>query len=375
MEPAAPPAHDHDSTAAAWCDRWLAGPMFWLALAFLILAAGVLHRIGYGFESIFEFELIAWALVVLWPVFLAEGLLRLCVCIRHDKLLRRLVYQTLIVLAPPLRMGCRSYVDAAKMWLPVWGCCAADRHLRRRLEQFFSVPMMVIAFLVLPVLALEHFWAEQVQAHFAAKLLLDIASSIIWMAFAAEFILMISVADKKLRYCLQNWMDLAIVVLPLFEALPLLRLFRLTRLMELQQLTRLGRLYRLRGLLFKLWRAILLLDILHRLLGNQKEKRLRRLKELLSAKLDELADLHQEIDDLERELATAKPTEPIMAEPSAKPAGLVASTALEDKMAPEVCTLALGAVPATVRQDSAPVLESRTGAESYPTAASGTLLQ
>lgn len=230
--------------------------MFWLALAFLILAAGVLHPPDKDDNSLFDFklilEIISWALLAIWPIFLVEGLLRLFLYVRHDQLARRIGYVLLIALAPPLRMGSRSYADPGKMWPPVRGWCVVDRHLRKRLEHFFSVPMIVIALLVLPVLALEYFWAEAVQAHFALSLFLYVASSIIWMAFAAEFILMISVADRKGRYCLQNWMDLAIVILPLLDFLPILRLLRLTRLLELQQVSRLGRLYRLRGLLLKL---------------------------------------------------------------------------------------------------------------------------
>lgn len=296
--------------AAQRCDRWLSAPMFWLAVAFLVLAAGVIHRVGEGFESPFEFQLIAWSVILIWPVFIAEALLRLMFSVRTESVWWRLFYTASICAAPPLRMACRSYADPTRLWLPGRGFCAVDRHLRRRLEHFFSVPMMAIALLILPVLALEYFWDEWVRSHFAAKLFLDIASSIIWMAFAAELILMCSVADKKWRYALQNWMDVAIVVLPLIDFLPLLRLLRLTRLLELQQLTRLGRLYRLRGLLLKLWRAILVLEVLHRLVGNRKEKRLQRLKELLAAKLDEVADLKQEIAQLEREVAAQAQSNP-----------------------------------------------------------------
>jgi hypothetical protein len=228
---------------------------------------------------------------LIWPIFILEGGLRLLFCVRQDPVWQRWLYVGMLMLAPPLRMGSRAYADATRMWLPRWGWCTVDRHLRRRLERFFSIPMMVIAFLVLPVLALEYFWADWVRSNFAASLFLDVASSIIWMAFALEFILMLSVAPKKLAYCLQNWMDLAIVVLPLLDFMPLLRLLRLTRLLELQQFARLGRLYRLRGLFIKLWRAVLLLDIVNRLVGKGKEKRLLRLKELLAAKQEEVADL------------------------------------------------------------------------------------
>jgi hypothetical protein len=300
---------EHKPVAAERCDRWLSAPMFWLAVAYLVLAAGVLHRIGAGFESRFEFQLIAWSLVLMWPVFVAEALLRFFFCVRREHVWWRLFYAVAISAAPPLRMACRSYADPTRLWLPVHGWSTVDRHLRRRLEHFFSVPMMAIAFLVLPVLAMEYFWVDWVRSHFAASLFLDVASSIIWMAFAAELVLLCSVADKKWRYALANWMDVAIVVLPLVDFLPLLRLLRLTRLLQLQQLASLGRIYRLRGLLLKLWRAILLLEVLHRLIGNRKEKRLERLRELLTAKLDEVADLKQEIAQLEREMAAPQGAE------------------------------------------------------------------
>jgi hypothetical protein len=341
MDPVVPPNAIPTSTPspaarcpAERCDRWLGGPMFWLALAFLILAAGVLHRIGEGFSTHFEFEAISWALILLWPFFIVEALLRLVVCVRRDPLIQRIGYTVFVMLAPPLRMGSRSYADSARMWLPAWGWCAVDRHLRKRLERFFSVPMMVIAFLVLPVLAIEHFWVAEVRSHFAASLFLDIASSVIWMAFAAEFILMVSVADRKTRYCLQNWMDVAIVVLPLVDFMPLLRLLRLTRLLELQQLSRIGRLYRLRGLWIKLWRAVLLLDILSRLTGNRKQKRLLRLQELRTAKLEELTDLNKEIDDLERELAAAKSAAPAPAPAGGERAASIGATVVEPPASP-----------------------------------------
>ena len=306
-------------TPAQRLDRLLAGPMFWLAFIFLVLAAGVLHRIGREFHSYLEVEVISWTLLILWPIFAVEGILRVTYAVRPDRLPRRLTYFALLLLLPPLRMGSRSYADVDRMWLPRWKWCTVDRHLRKRLERFFSVPMMVIALLVVPVLAIEHFWGDRVRERFDAQLFLDIAESVIWMAFALEFILMISVAEKKLRYCFTNWMDLAIVALPLLDFLPLLRTLRLTRVLELQQMTRLGRLYRLRGLLLKLWRAILLLDVLYRLIGNAKERRLLRLKELLTAKKEEIDDLLKEIDELERELSAKKAVEPKTELPPSEP--------------------------------------------------------
>jgi voltage-gated potassium channel len=166
--------------------------------------------------------------------------------------------------------------------------------------------MIVIALLILPFLALEVYWKEQLPNHPGMKLFLDIGASVIWLAFAIEFILMLSVAPHKGRHCVQNWMDLAVVLLPLIEFLPLLRLLRLTRLMQLQQLSRMGRVYRLRGLLFKLWRAVLVLEMVQRLLRINPQKRLARLKELLAAKNEEIEDIKKEIDELEKRMLESR---------------------------------------------------------------------
>lgn len=286
-------------------DRLLGRPMFYLALLFLAAAAGVIHRVGRGYTSVFESEVIYWGLVALWPVFVAESVLRFWVRAGQLTLAQRLRSLIITCVAPPARMAGRAYADPARLWLPFFGWRTVDRHLRRDLERFFSVPMVVIALMVLPLLALEYFWEEEMNARPGLKLLFDVGTSIIWMAFAIEFTIEVSVAPSPLRYTVQNWMDLAIVALPLVDFLPVLRLLRLTRVLELQQLSRLGRLYRLRGLLLKAWRAILLLEMLHRLLGNAKEKRLKRLRELLAARQEELEDLRKEIEELEKELRAA----------------------------------------------------------------------
>ncbi len=301
-------------------DALLTRPMFLLALAFLVTSAGVLHRIDHGHTTLFEAEVIVWGLFLLWPVFIGEAVLRLVFCRgRTIAWWRRLLYTLLLAVAPPFRLCARSYADSGKVWLPWIGWHCVDKHVRRRLERFFSVPMIIIALMVLPVLAMDYIWEAQVREDFTLLLVHDIGTSIIWLAFALEFIIMVSVADKPLRYCVINWMDVAIVVLPIVDALPILRLFRLTRVLELQQLSRVGRVYRLRGLLLKLWRAVLVLEMIQRLFGNYKGRRLKRLRELLTAREEEILELRQEIVDLERVLQAESGTGAPPAAPTALP--------------------------------------------------------
>lgn len=277
--------------------------MFFLALVFMTMSAGVIHRIGQGHTTLFEAEIIIWSVYILWPIFVAEATLRLFVQVgRPGPFWRNLSYCLLLSVAPPFRLAARAYADPDKVWLPLAGWRHVDRHLRYRLERFFSVPMIVIALLVLPLLAMEHLWLDTVRAHVVLSLSLDIGSSVIWMAFALEFIVMVSVSARRVGYCLAHWMDLAVVALPVIDFLPILRVFRLTRVLQLQQVSRLGRAYRLRGLLLKGWRAILVLEMIQRLFGNYKKKRLHRLRELLIARQEEILDLKHEIAELEQQL-------------------------------------------------------------------------
>ena len=50
-----------------------------------------------------------------------------------------------------------------------------------------------------------------------------IGEALIWTAFALEFVIMISVVERKLKYCVQHWIDLLVIVLPLVGFLRTLR--------------------------------------------------------------------------------------------------------------------------------------------------------
>jgi voltage-gated potassium channel len=137
------------------------------------------------------------------------------------------------------------------------------------------------------------------------QFLLHASMGLIWFAFATEFIVMVSVADKKLKYCKEHWLDLAIILLPFIAFLRSLRVIRATRLAKLakvQQLSRMGRLYRLRGLAMRAFRALLILELLNRLLPISPQRRLKRLRELLADMESDAKYLRQQIATLEWEV-------------------------------------------------------------------------
>jgi voltage-gated potassium channel len=281
----------------------LAGPMFLLSVLFLVVLAGALYRYPNLDPDGAEAYVIEGGLAALWLVFLLESAYRFGLRDRSRPAWKPLASAVARGLVPPVRMGCRSLTRPDHVWLPRLGWQKADAHLRRTLERFFSVPMVFFALMVLPLFVVEHYWKEEVVANPYLALGVAVGTSVIWLAFAVELIVMASVDDRPARYCVRHWIDVAIVLLPLVEVMPLFRLFRLGRVLRLEELLRWGRLHRLQSLALRGWRALFLLQIVQRLTGRSPERHLRQLQELLRAKQEEVADLRQEIEELGKRIA------------------------------------------------------------------------
>jgi voltage-gated potassium channel len=292
--------------------------MFFLSVLFLVVLAGLIHRYPRLGPTDPELYLIRGVLAGLWLVFLVESVLRFCLRDRGRPPWGPLASALTCAVLPPLRMGCKGQARPNHLWLPGLGWRAIDNHLRTALERAFSVPMILFALMVLPLLAVEYFQAERVRDEPALALWVDVGTSVIWLAFAVELILMVAVADRPWRYCARNWVDVVIVLLPAVEALPALRLLRLGRLLRLEQLLRWGRLTRLQALVSHGWRAFLLLQVVQRLTGRTPERRLERLRELLLAKEEEVADLRQEVKELEELVAQQALTGKVAAGPAGR---------------------------------------------------------
>jgi hypothetical protein len=291
-----------DGGRRTWEDR-LAGPMFLLALLFLVVLAGLIHRYPRLDGDDPEVYLILGGLGVLWLLSLLEAGLRFQFRSRERPVWKPLAVAAVCGLLPPLRLGCRSQERSNHLWLPLVGWQEVDARLANNLERFFSVPMICFALLVLPLLAFECYWGDEIRTEPLLALGFDIGTAVIWLAFTIELILMVAVADRPVRYCFRHWIDVAIVLLPAVELLPLFRLVRLGRVLRLEQLLRWGRLHRLKAVVLRAWRALLVLQIVARLTGRSPEQRRKQLVELLLAKEEEVAALRQEIAEVEGRIA------------------------------------------------------------------------
>jgi hypothetical protein len=291
-------------------EGWLAGPMFALGCVYLLLLAGVISR-GREFDTAgwdtLEARVLVIGLLVLWPVFVIEALVRFFLHDRSRRGLRTLTGCLAAGVLPPLRLGTRSAVNPDWMWLPGMGWRRADYDLQKALEDLFGGPMLVMAFLILPVLAVEYGWSAAIADNAALRLVLAMGISAIWIAFATEFAVRFGAADNMRRYTLKHWLDLAVVLLPTFEFLPFLRVLRVTRVMRLETLFAWTKYYRLYGLAGKGWRALMVLQVLHRMFDRSPQARLARMKVRLAgreqAQREMNAEFEREIDYYRRRIA------------------------------------------------------------------------
>lgn len=245
---------------------------------------------------------LAFALM-LWPIFLAEFLFYYWTAIDRPRFTRMAL---IACFCPPVRLGAPNAEMRGRIWLPKYGWTRPTAHVRRELEKHFSMPMIVIALMILPILLVEFGLKEQVAERTWLRVALHACTGTIWFAFALEFIVMCSVAKKKLEYCKIHWLDLAIVVLPLISFLRSLRIMRasrLARLAKVQQLTRLGRVYRLRGLAIKAFRGMAVFEVMNRLLRITPERQVELLREQLAETESEARYLRRRIAAIECQIA------------------------------------------------------------------------
>lgn len=145
--------------------------------------------------------------------------------------------------------------------LPFFGFLLdADDDHRKRVDRFFQVPMLVLALLVLPLLAAHCYFTYHLE-HAGLVSMVDIAFAAISAVFLVEFVVKVTIAQSRLRYCLTNWLDIVIIVLPFLRPL---------RVAKAARVVQLSRAYSFRGVYMKVVRTGAAF-----LLGTEYARRLR----------------------------------------------------------------------------------------------------
>lgn len=257
----------------------------------------VAAQISPGIKQVNSSQITWWTsifLLMLWPLFWIEHFYNAraaCKVPQNKNYQKRMLA---VCLCPPLRLGAPSPAKENKIWLPGLGWRESGRQLCKELQQKLSMPMLVIAMLILPVLLTEKLFSSAVADNGWLRIVLHTATGAVWIAFTAEFIVMVNASTKKIAYVKANWIDLAIILLPLIS---FLRSFSV--------LARLGRAYRMRGILIKTARALTLLEVADRLTGSNPAKKLDKLRDQYQEKTEELNELGKEIAFLEAEIAAS----------------------------------------------------------------------
>ena len=310
---------------------WLAPPMFVLALLFLFLVASLIvvwvdiPRVDFmsGVVPVSidpsvardqSLELaglrlggqIANLVFIVWSIFVFEFLFAFfSINTKGRSFWKSHAYGLLACFLPPLRMAAPCHSKGGRIWLPRLGWRMPGRRLSKALEKNFSKPMLLIAMLILPVLVVEFGMPSYVNRYLWLRVALHVSTGLIWIAFSVEFIIRLSATHRKWQYVKKNWIDLAIVVLPLVS---FLRSFRIVRAIKLakfakaQQLARIGRIYRLRSLALKAVRALILFEFFHRFFKIKPERKLAALRSEYRERKADLDELKLRIDQLVQEV-------------------------------------------------------------------------
>jgi len=336
----APSANLSQSSVTSMSPDKLAAPMFLLTLVFLAILAGLIvclvdiprvaelaavettesvdavstselaghssnqNTLQAGAKN-FSFWLF-FALMLIWPIYWIEYFWlsrseRQITTTKNNAAQSELM-RPLACLVPPLRLGSVIPSKGNRLWLPILGWQMPGKVFLERLEKKAARPMLLVAFMILPVLLLEYAFSSLVQAKPWLQMTLHTATGFIWWSFTIEFIIMVSATDRKFNYIKKNWIDLVIIVLPLVSFLRTIRVLRLARLARIQQVSKVTRVYRMRGLIAKVMRGLMLMELINRLLRIKPEKTLAKLYETKADKEEELAALQLKIDALEEQV-------------------------------------------------------------------------
>lgn len=275
-------------------DRFFAVPMFVVSMAFLLGTGALLHLTDGDLTCPLAVWLMA-GLGFLYLFIVAET-------IAHWRSGSGNMKQHIAYLVMPIMRLCpRDHLSGKHVWLPGLGWRKTKTRLESFLARKFSGPMILIALLVLPVVGIEFLYADMIAEHPQRKFVIDTCSGFIWMAFVFEFVIMISVVEKRLRYCKKNWIDLAVVLLPLVS---FMGAARLGRLVKLKQLSRTAKIYRMRGLAIRSWRAIVALDVIDALLRRDSEQRMEKLQNQIEEKQQEIEQLRSQMERLQAKVET-----------------------------------------------------------------------
>lgn len=276
---------------------------FFLGLLMLMLAAAIFNAISQADVNlnvaIFQDTVVRLYLFG-WLIYLLDFLALIYLARQTNRKLAtgEFIFRVMALLFPPLRMTSRHIQQVDLVWIPFYGWAFSNEGLLKLIKRKFSVPMIIIALLIIPVLLIEWQFYDEVSAFLNTDLtfILDLVQAFIWMAFAFEFILMITISNDKMEYVQKNWIDVLIILLPFVAFV------RTVRVVKLARITQLARGYKLRGLLMKAKQGFVFASFFYRILTIKPDFQINRLRKKLVKNQKERELIEEDIIELYKAL-------------------------------------------------------------------------
>jgi voltage-gated potassium channel len=97
----------------------------------------------------------------------------------------------------------------------------AREALLHKIERITELPLLVLAFVMIPLLVGPFFW-DLSPGEESVFIALD---TFIWAIFAIDLVIKVSIAPQRLAYLKKHWLEVLVVVVPFFRPLRILRVF------------------------------------------------------------------------------------------------------------------------------------------------------
>ncbi len=98
---------------------------------------------------------------------------------------------------------------------------ARREELLHRVERYTELPLLILAFLMIPLLIGPWLWKLPPQQ----ESLFHAFDLLIWAIFAIDLIIKVAIAPHRLQYLRRHWLEVLVVVFPLVRPLRILRVF------------------------------------------------------------------------------------------------------------------------------------------------------
>ncbi|WP_339901565.1 hypothetical protein [uncultured Cyclobacterium sp.] len=291
--------------------NWTVWPKFIVSFIILIISAAIINNFSYEEGTLQYSNFISGMVMIyggLWTFFIMDALIVLVLAytgkveIAQSSLIRKIF----CLIFPPIAIGQRNLVEPEKIWLPFYNWSKCNEGLYNHLKKQFSIPMIIIALLIIPVLLIEWQFYEEVENFLNTDLsfLLGLIQGFIWFAFAFEFLLLIAITDNKFSYIKRNWIDLLIILLPFVSFV------RSLRLVKVAKITQLSRGYKLRALLMKAREGFIFASFFSRIMAVKPDFRLKKLMKKLNENQKEREIIEEDLAKLCKWLVDKKQTNP-----------------------------------------------------------------